>query len=79
MVEIISPDRIFSQRWLQVQHAILHKRVRPIVGVPLELPVAATSHRDLVLPLLEIEEVKFVLPDELVGEGRRTHDRHKDA
>ncbi len=52
-VNVTSMESIFAEvfdgeGWLQIQDAILDERVGAVVCVPLELPVATTTHGDLV-------------------------------
>ena len=70
VVEGVIAEVVNGESWLEEKDAVLNERVGPVVGVPLELPVAATAHGDLVLPIVEVKLVELVLPDEGVGEGR---------
>ena len=49
---------------LDVEHAIARVAVAAVVGVDLELPVAAAARRDLVLPHAVVQRVEVVLEDE---------------
>lgn len=54
---------------LEVKHSILGERVGSVVDVHLELVVASSTHGDLVLPLLEVQEIKIVFEQQLLGTG----------
>ena len=57
-------DVVSGERWLEIQDSILDETVLTTIDVHLELPVATTTHGDLVLPLLEVKFVKVILKNE---------------
>ena len=54
---------------MKIKDTVLDERVRAIVGVPLELPVASTAEGDFVRPFGEVEEVELVFPDKTLSSG----------
>jgi hypothetical protein len=54
---------------LDVENAVINESVGTVVPVHLKFPVTATTHGELVLPLLEVESVEVVLEDEGLSHG----------
>jgi len=68
-VNVSTSESIFSESvsregWLQVKDTFLDEGVGSVVGVVLELPVATTTHGDLVLPGSKVEGLEFFIKDQ---------------
>ena len=64
-------DGILGKGRLEVEDTFFNEGVGSVVSVHLELPVAATTHGDFVLPALEIKLVKVVFEDKGLRDDHR--------
>jgi len=62
-------QEILGVSWLQMEDAVFDEGIGSVVVVNLKLPISTSTHRDLMLPSLEIQGIKIVLEYQLFSCG----------